>query len=193
MSRASTSHPTPPDLLAWLSGAADPALADHVAACPRCQSLVEDWRTVGLAVTQRLESEADAVFTEERLAHQHDAVMRRLRGGGARVLPFPAPAGGGRQRPRVFGTEIRRWMAAAALVGLLVGTLAGRFLLDPQGSPAADPRARAAASPGAPASPAFTGVPLSDEAFLVELDAAVFSSSPRALRALDALTPDAER
>ena len=70
------SHPTAADLLAWLSGASDPALAGHVAACPRCQGVVEDWRTVGLAVTQRLESEADAVFTEERLARQREAVLR---------------------------------------------------------------------------------------------------------------------
>lgn len=193
MSRPRSTHPSASALLAWVAGADDAALASHVASCERCQRAAADWRTVGLHLREDLVEEADAAFTGERLAHQRAEVMRRVRGGGARVLRFPAPATPAGPRPRIFGADLRRWIAAAALVGLVVGTLAGRFLLDPHGPQASDASRRATEAQAGPSLPRLTGLPVSDEAFLVELDAAVHSSSPRALRAIDALTPGADR
>jgi hypothetical protein len=194
MSRMQSTHPSASALLAWVAGTDDAALASHVASCERCRQAAADWRTVGLQLREDLVEEADAAFTGERLAHQRAEVMRRVRGGGARVLRFPAPAAPAVHRSRVFGADLRRWIAAAALVGLVVGTLAGRFLLDPHGPQATDASRRATEpQAGVPSLPMLTGLPVSDEAFLVELDAAVYSSSPRALRAIDALTPGADR
>lgn len=193
MSRLRSTHPSASALLAWVAGADDAALANHVASCERCRQAAADWRTVGLHLREDLVEEADGAFTVERLAHQRAEVMRRVRGGGARVLRFPAPSTPPSARPRIFGADLRRWIAAAALVGLVVGTLAGRFLLDPHGPQATDASRRATEPQSGPSLPMLTGLPVSDEAFLVELDAAVQSSSPRALWALDALTPGAER
>lgn len=194
MRRVRTSHPSVSDLVAWVTGDDDASIAAHVASCVRCRRIADDWRALGVELRQGWEAEADAAFAPERLARQRDEVMRRVRRAGARVLRFPAPPGSVGRPTRVFGADIRRWVAAAALVGLVVGTLAGRFLLEPQGTAAVDSRLRPAVAPQeTPTLPMLTGRPITDEAFLVELDAAVHSSSPRALRALDALTPGYEQ
>ncbi len=196
MRHLSDQHPGPADLIAWASGRALDEVATHVANCQRCQHAARDWHIVGLRAGEALREEADEVFTAGRLAQQRASIFRRLRQGGpARVLPFPARPAALAGRSGLFRTEARRWIAAAAVVGLVVGTLAGRFLLDPR--PRTPAHAAAGVAPRAltpPAAPRFpTATTSSDEAFLVELDAAVFSSSPRALRAIDALTPDTER
>lgn len=199
MTRQTSSHPDPATLLAWATGADDGATAQHVSACARCQRVSDQWRATAAGVSATLKDEADAAFTAERLERQRAEVMRRIRAGaGARVLRFPAPTAGPRPA-RLLRHDLRRWVAAAAVVGLIVGTLAGRFLLDPHRQVALA-RARgtvpamvAPASPRAAGSGASATASGADEAFLVELDAAVFASSPRSLQALDALTPGLDR
>lgn len=189
MNEPRTNHPGTADLLAWIAGEGDERLGLHVASCRRCRRTVDEWRTLGPALGEALREEADRAFTPERLDRQRARIMEQIRRGRrARVLEFPltAAANGGR---RLLRPDVRRWTAAAALAGMLIGTLAGRFLLDPR-----LPRQATVADAGqAGARPVLTGASGADEAFLLELDAAVFSSSPSALRALDALTPVADR
>lgn len=191
MRTSGAAHPSVSELLAWVGGSAEEGVGRHVAACEPCRRAAADWQAVSERCRGALRAEADQVFTGDRLAQQRDAIMQRVRQGPrGRVLRFPAPPSAIPGGPSLFGGRTRRWIAAAAVVGLLVGTLAGRFLIDPVRRTGAARVPVGAATPGA-GGRAFPSP--ADEAFLVELDAAVFSSSPRALRAIDALTPDFER
>jgi hypothetical protein len=188
-----------PDEASLVVAALDPGatpgedVARHLATCRRCRAVAD--RAVSLLAEARAQAEhdADEVFTEAVLDRQRAHVMRRLEQNGhpARVLPFPAPS-------LAFpGTSqvVRRWVAAAAAAGLLVGALAGRFVtLRQEGrlAPVAAP-AMATAAPRSQAAPAAAAVTTADdrsgdEAFLVELEVA---RSPRIepLQALDAMTP----
>ncbi len=178
----------------WRALAArDERVVRHLAACAACENryreMVEMLDIAGCDAASR----ADAAFTVERLAHQRDRILRRIDAHGqrARVLSFPVASvdqhAEGHSRPAL------RWVAAAALVGLMVGLSAGRVLDDrPASVPsAAAPRMAAArlTSDGAiRARPVTRSTPLSDEQFLSELSDAVAGPRTPELEALDALT-----
>jgi hypothetical protein len=191
--RPSTPHPSDAALLAWVSGTSDHQVEAHVRTCTRCQGRTAGWEALGASLGDTLVAEADLVMDEGRLAHQRAAILRRISGARARVLPFPGRVASTPRRP-VLGPDVRRWIAIAALVGLVVGTIAGRFILEPHGGAfTRSPGTAADVLPGAggPSLLLTSGVGSSaDEAFLVELDAALVARGPRSLRALDALTPD---
>jgi hypothetical protein len=172
------------------------AVRQHVHGCETCT-----WRYTELtAPLERLRtdaaSEADELFTPTRLDAQRAAIRERLELGtrASRIIPFPA------SRPTldraVITRPMFRWVAAAAAAGLLVGVSAGRFLTT--GRTAEPPVASIAKAPTVPAPlvqrPA-TYQPdnraNSDEAFLVEVEAAVTRQRIAALSALDDLTPHA--
>jgi hypothetical protein len=166
----------------------------HLTACSRCSVRLH-------ALEQRLAenrhaviAEADQAFTASRLDRQRSAVLRRIGGSraAARILPFPAHG------PVVLTPRshlIRRWIAAAAVGGLLIGAAAGR-LLDPHrqtfrgGAGTADRTGDVAAQPAMQLQTVLIS-PASDEAFLRDFEAALVAPRVEPLLALDALTPRA--
>jgi hypothetical protein len=191
-------HPADDRLVALYFGDAGTGADDertvrqHVHGCEACT-----WRYTELtAPLERLRtdaaSEADEIFTPARLDAQRAAIRERLASGAraSRVIPFPAG------RPTldraVIGRPMFRWVAAAAAAGLLVGASAGRFLGPNRPLGPAGPTTLAAARP--PAGQPAVYQPDSDradDAFLIEVEAAVSRQRIAALSALDDLTPHA--
>jgi hypothetical protein len=142
---------------------------------------------------------ADAAFPPERLERQHSRILARLlrEGRPARVIAFPAgqtqpETGVSRTRPR------SRWIAAAAVAGLVVGVIAGRFGHEYSfNRPAArvivahaaeQPQLRA---PGTAVPIQEATVSISEDEFLDQLETAVESPAAAALQPIDELTPTA--
>lgn len=156
---------------------------DPSCVAPRTASSAPDreWR----ASVDALVSVADAAFGPARLVRQRAAIDRRVaqrsRGAHARILRFP-----GAVVRTAAAHPWRRWVAAAAVAGLLAGAGAGRFLFP-------DPRPTSSLASTAPTgrvTPAQFRMSPGDEAFLIEFDAALSGRPGAPLRALDALTPD---
>lgn len=161
----------------------DPHTVAHVAACRPCRDAVESMRDTLTADREAAHHDADAQFTASRLERQRAAILRHVTPHpSARVLSFPTR---GRVMPTTRGGA-RRWVAAAAAAGLVVGLWAGRSLYEPRtarmGSRTAPGFASGAPPNGPLASP-------SEEAFLVELEVAVGSPRIEPLRPLDAMLP----
>jgi anti-sigma factor RsiW len=193
-------HPADERLIALYFGDGDAdageerAVRQHVHGCETCT-----WRyTELIAPLERLRadaaSEADEFFTPARLDAQRAAIRERLELGAraSRVIPFPA------SRPTldraVISRPMFRWVAAAAAAGLLVGVSAGRFLTTDRGVATKPPSVAAApaSSPTVTPRPAtYRPADAGDEAFLVEVEAAVARQRIAALSALDDLTPHA--
>jgi hypothetical protein len=170
------------------------AVRQHVHGCETCT-----WRFTELvAPLERLRadaaSEAAEIFTPARLDAQRAAIRERLELGAraSRVIPFPA------SRPTldraVIARPMFRWVAAAAAAGLLVGVSAGRLLNTP-GEPGLAPAATVVLAPSAPPVSGQAneepGIRAADEAFMIEVEAAVSRQRIAALSALDDLTPHA--
>jgi hypothetical protein len=136
--------------------------------------------------------EADEIFTPDRLAAQQAVISRRLEAAErpARVIAFPKfPAGStGKSAP------VRRWIAAAAAAGLLVGLGLGQIMdLRRLGDRRTFPVTRTGQQPRVDATaravvPASTAV--SEEILLLELEAAA-TPQYEALHAYETLTPRA--
>ncbi len=143
-------------------------------------------------------AEADEAFPAERLAAQQAHIFRRLEAmeRPARVIAFPRFA-----RPTgAHHSNARRWIAAAAVAGLVIG-LAGGQMLDlrhrigstsatftPPGATGTISDTRAASGAG------YVPVRLSsDEAILMDIgtESAAYAHMPEPLQALDGLTPRA--
>jgi hypothetical protein len=171
----------------------------HLSACARCdarrvrlQRLLED-------VSETATAAADAAFPPERLARQQARILSHLQHDGrpARVIAFPA--GHTKYEPSVTRTRPgSRWIAAAAVAGLVVGAIAGRFGHDysigrPGGRVIV---ARAAEQPQLRASSSTPGLrevstSLSDDEFLNQLEIAIDAPAAAALQPIDDLTPTA--
>jgi hypothetical protein len=194
-------HPADERLIALYFGDTDAGaegertVRQHVHGCETCT-----WRYAELtAPLERLRTdaatEADELFTPARLQAQRATIQERLALGTrvSRVIPFPAG------RPTldraVIARPMFRWVAAAAAAGLLVGVSAGRFLSTNRDINLPTPSSSAASARPVPAAPRpAVYLPDSangDEAFLVEVEAAVSRQRIAALSALDDLTPHA--
>lgn len=164
----------------------------HLGACPQCEQ-----RRVATArlldeVGQASVEDADAAFPAGRLARQQVRIQQRIEEETrpARVIAFPA-APAPSTTPLVRTTRpVTRWIAAAAVAGLVVGLVAGRAgqSRQPSGTFASNQVTRGAA--GVPTLRAVTA-PLSDDEFLGAIEAAVEGRGGDALRPLDELTPRA--
>jgi len=189
-------HPSEDDLLALAAGiehaaaGAPAADADHVRACAPCSLRVQVLQAWLQDMEVSAVAEADAAFPPARLAAQRAEIMRRLESTpSVRVLPFPAAT----PPPAASVLHPRRWVAAAAAAGLVVGLLTGRLLWE-QGPDRTPDRVRAAAVATAPRP---TDAPRieralshpADEVFLSEIELALQSPRIRELQAIDALTP----
>jgi hypothetical protein len=166
-------------------GTASPDL--HLADCAHCRS-----RYAGLArlldeVTQVAVAEADVAFPADRLTRQQARILQRIEQAGrpGRLIVFPA---GHPHTPLLVRSRpASRWVAAAAVAGLVVGLVTGQLLPVGSSVPTGQIVSNEAGSGMALRAVSTT---LSDDEFLGQVEAAG-SAGPAALRPLDALTPRA--
>jgi hypothetical protein len=169
----------------------DERVVRHVETCAPCGVRYHVMKTHldGTAVASL--DAADAVFTEERLAHQHERIMRRIDVHGARVLPFPVAEPDA--RASAHSPSVSRWVAAAAAAGLLVGLTAGRVWHLGNDTTATQTAGSSATAPadvngrGQVITAALARQDL-DNAFLSEVEMALSSPRTPELRAIDSLT-----
>lgn len=182
-------HLSDEDLLALIESATSDA---HLEGCDRCATRRAELLCV-IADLDVVHAEADAVFDEERLLHQRTHILRRLdrNNGPARVLPFPGAA----DEPRsmhVLSASGRRWVAAAAIGGVLVGIFSGRLLTHRSDRNPSEPM-RTARS--VVVTPGLVQADLRglgrDEAILEEVDFVLAHPRVGELSAIDAITPSA--
>ena len=169
----------------------DERVVRHVETCAPCGVRYQTFRTHLDEAAVASSDAADAVFTEERLAHQRERIMRRIDVHGARVLPFPVAEPGA--RGPAHQRSVLRWVTAAAAAGLLVGLTAGRVLH--LGDETAATRIARSTAPrpsdvngsGRVMTAALTRQDL-DNALLSEIEMALSSPRTPELRAIDSLT-----
>ncbi|HEY9463299.1 MAG TPA: hypothetical protein VIR54_09440 [Vicinamibacterales bacterium] len=167
----------------------------HLRNCERCEH-----RRLVLAstlgdVSERVMSEVDAAFPAERLARQHARIMQQLDhlGRPARVIAFPVGRTQEPARPAVSVRRTRRWVAAtgAIAVAFLVGIFTDHLAHQQPANRAVQTRIASRAIPTPVTRTVAASISMSDDEFLGQVEAAVGSTGPAALRPLDALTPRA--
>jgi hypothetical protein len=180
--------------------ASDETPLRHLAHCPACEARYHGLRAAFEETREAVIEDAAAACSPDRLEHQRERIMRRIDAlhGGPRVLPFPAAGqiGHAAPQPRVF----RRWVAAAAVAGLLVGLSAGRFVFNGTPRTTSESRQQIATS-SAPASvrhaPTIRALHVepaeSDDQFLSEIEMATAAPRTRELRAIYAFTLEEPR
>jgi hypothetical protein len=185
-------HPSDDELtLLALAGihSSDVLVAVHVRACPACAQRMVHLETSLASQRAELAVEADRLFPAARLERQRFAVLQRIGGGrtGARVLAFPRHAS---VEPLRRHETLRRYVAAAAVAGLLVGAVAGRLFEPGSDWPRREARTanRVTLERTAPLEARQT-LTAAEEAFLRDYETAVGSTRVEALRTLDELTP----
>lgn len=157
----------------------------EVRECEPCREAYANLLATIDGLREEVVAEADAVFTPERLAAQRAHILRRIANGDrpARVLPFPVAS---RTAPARQPTA-RRWIAAAAAAGLLVGAIAGKFI-DPWSAGrrglSRTPILSQAAPSGLAPLPGAT-----DEDILIDIEDALESPVINGLETIDAMTP----
>jgi hypothetical protein len=167
----------------------------HLRNCERCEH-----RRLVLAstlgdVSERVMGEVDAAFPAERLARQHARIMQQLDhlGRPARIIAFPVGRTQEPARPAVSVRRTRRWVAAtgAIAVAFLVGIFTEHLAHQQPVNRVVQTRIASRAIP-TPVTRVVAGpISMSDDEFLGQVEAAVGSTGPAALRPLDALTPRA--
>jgi hypothetical protein len=169
--------------------------AEHLDECASCRARYSALAAWLDTLREEALSEADEAFPAEKLAAQHAHILRRLEAmeRPARVIAFPKFA-------RPISTQhhgARRWIAAAAVAGLVIG-LAGGQVIDlrhrstPRSTYPAPVTRLGEAGPSTQAT--YRRVSLtSDEAVFMEMptESASYAEMPEPLRALDGLTPRA--
>jgi hypothetical protein len=171
----------------------------HLSACARCDARRVRLQRLLDEVSDTATTAADAAFPPERLARQQARILAHLQHEGrpARVIAFPA--GQAQHEPMVSRTRPRsRWIAGAAVAGLVVGVIAGRFGHDYSFARPGAARvivARTAEQPelrdGSIATIQEITASISDDEFLNQLEMAIDEPAAAALQPLDELTPRA--
>jgi len=170
----------------------------HLSTCGRCDARRIRMKRLLDDVSETATAATDAAFPLERLNRQQARILARLQHEGrpARVIAFPA--GHSPHEPAASRTRpASRWIAAAAVGGLVVGLIAGRF-----GHDYSFPRAGAARiiaahtieqpelrAPVTTAAIREVAASLSDDEFLDQLETAIDAPTAAALQPLDDLTP----
>ena len=161
----------------------------HLIECARCDARLTSLAAMLDETTEALTAEADDAFPPERLARQHARILQQieLEGRPARVITFPAT-----HTPslRLSRRPIRRWIAAAGAVAaaFMVGVLADHLTHDVNVAP---PRLATRTVDAVAPIRTVAAVSVSDDELLGQIEAAVGSTGPAALRPLDAVTPRA--
>jgi hypothetical protein len=172
----------------------DPPVAEHLIDCDECGERYAEITRFMEVLSVEAASEADTIFTPERLRAQHQHITRRIEhlGHPARVITFPGPAAS----HQVVSPATRssgRWIAAAAAAaGLFIGV--GLFLERATTRVAPAPHVRRIARQSLLETPAAVEIARPDafqidDAFLSELELAGDRPRTRELLAFDALTP----
>jgi anti-sigma factor RsiW len=170
-----------------------PPDAEHLTDCEACGERYAELTQFMESLSVEAASEADAIFTPERLRAQQQHITRRLDhlDHPARVIMFPGLAASlpiGSSAPR----SARRWIAATAAAALFVGV---GVLLDREAARAAPPQhVRGIPRQAVLKAPVADEVALpdafqADEAFLSEIELAGDRPRTHELLAFDALTP----
>lgn len=167
---------------------ADAVADDHLAVCETCRGRATEMAQMLDDVSVVATAQADLAFSDERLTRQQARIVQRIEQDGrpGRLIAFPA----GQPRPPLLvrSRPASRWVAAAAVAGLVVGLLTGQLL--PVGQSASpSPRMVSNESDSGMGLRAVSTT-LSDAEFLGEVEAAG-NLGPPALRPLDAATPRA--
>jgi hypothetical protein len=175
--------------------AADEPLLRHLAHCSSCHAR---YGALGAALDESRDlavERVDAAFTADRLTHQRERIMRRIEAqAGARILAFPATAP--TVRAPIHARPMLRWVAAAAIAGVMVGVTAGRYLnvFDFAAAHRSAARTAVAMAPGGPRSVPVIGAiggnqpQANDDEFLSEVDGAIAEPRTPELAAIYALT-----
>jgi hypothetical protein len=181
--------------------ASDEGPLRHLAHCASCEARYHALRISFDETREVALAGAEAACSADRMERQRERILRRIDAlqSGPRVLPFPAAGQNGHAapQPRVF----RRWVAAAAVAGLLVGLGAGRMVFDGRGArTTADARQQmtpAAAPAPSRQAPTIRALHvesgLSDDQFLSEIEMATAAPRTRELRAIYAFTLEESR
>ena len=172
----------------------------HLSACTRCDTRRVHLQRLLDDVSDSASAAADAAFPPERLTRQQARILARLQHEGrpARVIAFPA--GQSQHEPLVARARAAgsRWVAAAAVAGLVIGVIAGRFGHDYSFSRPGATRvvvARTAEQPELRAD--NTGgilevtASISEDELLSQIEMAIEGRAAAALQPLDDLTPRA--
>jgi len=185
------SHLTDDQLIDLCFGSAAPeAGTSHLVACGECAARHASLAQMLGDVSDAADAEVDAVFPADRLARQQARILHRIDQDGrpGRVIVFPA--GHPHHVSTLRARSTSRWVAAAAAAAFIIGVAAGHMVRD---------FPRLSAPHQSAMTPAVTGTTLraattpavSDDEFLGEIEDAVDSNGPAALRRIDALTPRA--
>lgn len=187
--------PKPPENTAAEAGTSR-ASHPHLAQCPSCAARFAAVVDTLDAHAEDVRAEADAFFTEDRLSRQRDRILHRLHHVGqfARIIPFPMRSAADGltmlRRGSMARLVSRRWVAAAAAAGLVLGFFVERAIRDPhmfssESSSVArqnTPRLSAVAQ----STPHLVAY---EETILDEVDAVLSRQPAPELHALDAITP----
>jgi hypothetical protein len=140
-------------------------------------------------VTRATAGETDALFDDDMLARQRARIMGRVAQEcrSARIISFPAAP----QAPARPGRGGTRWVAAAVAAGVILGIVGEHVTqrIARSGRPARgfQPQVvQVVAEPGIAVRAVSAG---SDDDFYGQVELAVGSAAPAALRPLDVLTP----
>jgi hypothetical protein len=181
--------------------ASDEAPLRHLVHCPACEARYHALRAAFDETRDAAVADAEAACTPDRMDRQRERILRRVDAlqSGPRVLPFPAASQNGHAlaQPRVM----RRWVAAAAVAGLLVGLGAGRLIFNSSGTRTTMEARQQTAPASAPAPSRQTPTVralhvepgVSDDQFLSEIELATAAPRTRELRAIYAFTLEESR
>ena len=180
--------------------ASDEGPLRHLAHCPACEARYQALRAAFDETREAAILETDAACSADRMERQRDRILRRVNTlhAGPRVLPFPAAGQNGHaaSQPRV----IRRWVAAAAVAGLLVGLGAGRLMFNAHAPTTTLARQQFTPASGlgsvgqVPTMRALHVEPrLNDDQFLSEIEVATAAPRTQELRAIYAFTLEEPR
>ncbi|HEY1303062.1 MAG TPA: hypothetical protein VGF24_05915 [Vicinamibacterales bacterium] len=163
----------------------------HLAECKHCDARIAALTSMLSDVDGSLTAEVDEAFPPERLARQQAQILQQIEHEGrpARVIAFPAAQS---VPVRVHRRRSRRWVAAAGAIAasFVVGILADHLTYELSRSrPVATHLAVRTGDQHAPVR--TVAASLSDDELLGQIEAAVGSTGPASLRALDAMTPRA--
>ena len=175
-----------------MSGAPSAAEEAHVAWCAECQERRRSVSALLDEIACAAALDADSAFPDHRLTRMRARILRLVDRDArpARVIAFPASSRWNTpfSRPR----PLARWVALAAASGLVVGLVTDQIVSQFRGQPLSPQRTVVSDAPSLSAARPVSGAaPASDDEFLSEVEAAVLSAGPAALRPLDQMTPRA--
>jgi hypothetical protein len=103
----------------------------HLSGCRDCRARYESLIHPLDEIREDAVDEADGVFTAQRLHDQRDHILRRLQRHGhpGEVVMFPNRGGSQQAAYRLLLGPARRWVAGAAVAGLVAGLFLG-FAVD---------------------------------------------------------------